>query len=34
MKGKDAKIPKGQAVTGYVDEDVTIPLPLPAPPPG
>jgi hypothetical protein len=33
MKGKEATIPRGQALVGYVDDDVTIAQPLAAPPP-
>lgn len=32
MRGKDATIPKGQSIVGYVDANVDIPTPV-APPP-
>lgn len=32
MHGKDATIPKGQAIVGYVDNDVALPSPFAAPP--
>ena len=32
MHGKDATIPKGQSIVGYVDTDVALPSPFAAPP--
>jgi hypothetical protein len=33
MHGKEATIPKGSTIVGYVDSDVDLPTPIPAPPP-
>ena len=32
VHGKDATIPKGQVIVGYVDTDVALPSPFAAPP--